>query len=128
MFAMTGPPQGAMRKASQSWQIFFPSQTLHVFYFSFAKPLDFWFGPSQKGTICSSVNTIQHTIQDMYIYVNPMYNIKFHILFNTYIHMQGASCSTLTLALCEDYLHTFTIKICTHIKPGWKWNYYVVVV
>jgi hypothetical protein len=30
--------------------------------------------------------------------------------------------------LCEDYLHTFTIKICTHIKPGWKWNYYVVVV
>jgi hypothetical protein len=29
---------------------------------------------------------------------------------------------------CEDYLHTFTIKICTHIKPGWKWNYYVVVV
>jgi len=29
---------------------------------------------------------------------------------------------------CEELLHTFTIKICTHIKPGWKWNYYVVVV
>jgi hypothetical protein len=37
---------------------FFPSQTLHVFCFSFAKPLDFWFGPSQKGTICSSEKTI----------------------------------------------------------------------
>jgi hypothetical protein len=36
------------------WQVFFPSQTLHVFFFSFAKPSDFWFGPSQKGTICSS--------------------------------------------------------------------------
>jgi hypothetical protein len=30
---------------------FFPSQTLHVFCFSFAKPSDFLFGP---GTICSS--------------------------------------------------------------------------
>jgi hypothetical protein len=20
------------------------------------------------------------------------------------------------------------LKVCTHIKPGWKWNYYVVVV
>ncbi len=30
--------------------------------------------------------------------------------------------------MCEDFLHTFTIKICTHKKPGWKWNYYVVVV
>ncbi len=29
---------------------------------------------------------------------------------------------------CEELLHTFTIKICIHIKPGWKWNYYVVVV
>jgi hypothetical protein len=47
---MIGPPQVAMRKASQIWQIFFPSQTLHVFCFSFAKPSDFWFGPSQKGT------------------------------------------------------------------------------
>ncbi len=24
------------------------------FFVSFAKPLDFWFGPSQKGIICSS--------------------------------------------------------------------------
>jgi len=29
---------------------------------------------------------------------------------------------------CEEFLHTFTINICTHKKPGWKWNYYVVVV
>ncbi len=30
-------------------------------------------------------------------------------------------------AWCEDLLHTFTTKICTHNKrPGWKWNYYVV--
>jgi len=30
-------------------------------------------------------------------------------------------------APCEDLLHTFTTKICTHNKrPGWKWNYYVV--
>jgi hypothetical protein len=28
---------------------------------------------------------------------------------------------------CEDLLHTFTTKICTHNKkPGWRWNYYVV--
>jgi hypothetical protein len=51
---MTVAPQVAMRKASQIWQVFFPSQTFHVFFFSFAKPSDFWFGPSQKGTICSS--------------------------------------------------------------------------
>ncbi len=30
--------------------------------------------------------------------------------------------------LCEELLHTFTTKVCTHIKPGSKWNYYVVVV
>jgi hypothetical protein len=52
---MTGVPQVAMREASKNWQIFFPLQTLHVFCFSFAKPSNFWFGPSQKGTICSSV-------------------------------------------------------------------------
>jgi len=52
---MSGAPQVAMRSASQSWQIFFPSQTLQVICFSFAKPSDFLFGPSQKGTICSSV-------------------------------------------------------------------------
>jgi len=51
---MSGAPQVAMRSASQIWQIFFPSQTLQVFCFSFAKPSDFLFGPSQKGTICSS--------------------------------------------------------------------------
>jgi hypothetical protein len=51
---MSGAPQVAMRSALQIWQIFFPSQTLQVFCFSFAKPSDFLFGPSQKGTICSS--------------------------------------------------------------------------
>ncbi len=51
---MNGVPQVAMRSASQSWQIFFPSQTLQVICFSFAKPSDFLFGPLQKGTICSS--------------------------------------------------------------------------
>ncbi len=30
--------------------------------------------------------------------------------------------------VCEYLLHTFTTKVCTHIKPGWKWNYYIVVV
>jgi hypothetical protein len=30
---MTIAPQVAMRKASQMWQVFFPSQTLHVFFF-----------------------------------------------------------------------------------------------
>jgi hypothetical protein len=29
---------------------------------------------------------------------------------------------------CEVFLHTFTIKICSHKKIGWKWNYYVVIV
>ncbi len=54
-FAISGAPQVAMRNASQIWQIFFPSQTFQVFLFSFAKPSDFLFGPSQKGTTCSSV-------------------------------------------------------------------------
>jgi hypothetical protein len=53
-FAMSAAPQVAMRNASQIWQIFFPSQTLQVFCFFFAKPSDFLFGPSRKGTICSS--------------------------------------------------------------------------
>jgi hypothetical protein len=30
---MTVAPQVAMRKALQMWQVFFPSQTLHVFFF-----------------------------------------------------------------------------------------------
>jgi hypothetical protein len=42
---MSGAPQVAMWNASQ---------TLQVFCFSFTKPSDFLFGPSQKGTICSS--------------------------------------------------------------------------
>jgi hypothetical protein len=46
-------PQVAMRKASQMWQVFFLRKPF-TFFFSFAKPSDFWFGPSQKGTICSS--------------------------------------------------------------------------
>jgi len=42
---MVGVPQGAMRVASQIWQVVLASQTLQVFYF----------GPSQKGTICNNV-------------------------------------------------------------------------
>jgi hypothetical protein len=61
---MTVVPQVAMRKASQMWQVFFPSQTLHIFFFSFAKPSDFWFGPSQKGTICSS-ESFKKTLKQM---------------------------------------------------------------
>jgi len=38
---MSGAPQVAMRSASQSWQFFFPSQTLQVICFSFTKPSDF---------------------------------------------------------------------------------------
>jgi hypothetical protein len=43
---MVGVPQGAMRVASQIWQVVLASQTLQVFYF----------GPLQKGTICSSAS------------------------------------------------------------------------
>jgi hypothetical protein len=31
-------------------------------------------------------------------------------------------------SVCEEFLHTFTIKICIHKKKSWKWNYYVVIV
>jgi len=51
---MGGAPQVAMRVTSQIWQIIFASQTLQVFFFFFSNPLGFSFGPSQKGTICSS--------------------------------------------------------------------------
>jgi hypothetical protein len=54
---MSGAPQVVMRSASQIWQIFFPSQTLQVICFSFAKPSNFLFGPSQKATISSSEST-----------------------------------------------------------------------
>jgi hypothetical protein len=46
---MSGAPQVAMHSASQSWQIFFPSQTLQVICFSFAKPSDFFVWPFAKG-------------------------------------------------------------------------------
>jgi len=53
-----------------------------------------------KSLVCSHVlNTIQNIIQNMYIYVKPMYSIKFCIILKTYIHMQGPSCSTPTLTL-----------------------------
>jgi len=55
--------------------------------------------PSYEILVCNHVlNTIQNIIQDTYIYVKAMYNIKFRIIFKT-IHMQGPSCSTLTLTL-----------------------------
>jgi hypothetical protein len=56
---MGGAPQVAMRVTLQIWQIIFASQTLQVFCFCFANPLGFSFGPSQKGTICSSVCPIK---------------------------------------------------------------------
>jgi hypothetical protein len=40
----------------------------------------------------------------------------------------GGTCVPFGVPWCEYLLHTFTTKVCTHIKPGWKWNYYVVVV
>jgi hypothetical protein len=43
-----------MRVALQIWQIVFALQTLQVFCFCFTNPSGFSFGPSQKGTICSS--------------------------------------------------------------------------
>jgi len=45
---MVGAPQGAMRVASQIWQVVLALQTFQVFCF----------GPSQKGAICSSVFTM----------------------------------------------------------------------
>ncbi len=56
--------------------------------------------PSYKSLLCNHVyDTIQNIIQNTYRYVKPMYSIKFHIIFKTYIHMQGPFCSTLTLTL-----------------------------
>ncbi len=56
--------------------------------------------PSYKSLVCNHVlNTIQNIIRDTYIYIKPMYNIEFRIILETYIHMQGPSCSTLTLTL-----------------------------
>ncbi len=39
IFAMIVAPQVAMREASQMWQVFFPSQTLHVFFFFLSQNL-----------------------------------------------------------------------------------------
>jgi len=56
--------------------------------------------PSYKSLVCNDVfNTIQNIIRNMHIYIKHMYNIKFRIILKTYIHMQGLSCSTLTLTL-----------------------------
>ncbi len=56
--------------------------------------------PSYEILVCNHVlNTIQDIIRDTYIYVKPMYSIKFRIILKTYIHIQGPSCSTLTLIL-----------------------------
>jgi hypothetical protein len=56
--------------------------------------------PTYKILVCDHVlNTIQNIIRDAYIYVKPMYSIEFRIILETYIHMQGPSCLTLTLIL-----------------------------
>jgi hypothetical protein len=53
---------------------------------------------SYESLVCNHVfNTIQYIIWDTYIYVKPMYSIEFRIILETYIHMQGPSCSTLNL-------------------------------
>jgi hypothetical protein len=44
--------------------------------------------PSYKSVVCNHVfNTIRNIIWDTYLYVKPMYSIKFRIIFKTYIHM-----------------------------------------
>jgi hypothetical protein len=61
--------------------------------------------PSYKSLVCNHVlNTIQDIIRNTYIYVKPMYSIEFRIILETYIHMQGPSCSTLTLTLILETL------------------------
>jgi hypothetical protein len=56
--------------------------------------------PSDKSVVYNHVfNTIRNIIRYTYIYVKPMYSIEFRIILKTYIHMQGPSCSTLTLTL-----------------------------
>ncbi len=55
---------------------------------------------SYKILVCNHVfNNIRNIIRNMYIYIKPMYSIKFCIILKTYIHMQGPSCLTLTLTL-----------------------------
>ncbi len=42
--------------------------------------------------MCNHVfNTIQNIIQNMYMYIKPMYNIKFHIIFKIYIYTYARS-------------------------------------
>jgi hypothetical protein len=60
---MGGAPQVAMRVTSKIWQIIFASQTLQVFCFCFANLLGFSFGPSQKGTICSSESNLKGNLE-----------------------------------------------------------------
>jgi hypothetical protein len=44
--------------------------------------------PLYESLVCNHVlNTIWNIIRDMYIYVKPMYNIKFRIILDTYIHI-----------------------------------------
>ncbi len=56
--------------------------------------------PAHKSLVYNHVlNTIQNIIRNTYIYVKPMYSIEFHIILETYIHLEGPSCSNLTLTL-----------------------------
>ncbi len=120
---MTGAPQVAMRKASQMWQVFFPSQTLHVFFFSFAKPSDFWFGPLQKGTICSSVinkfdTTLElkdvHTKGNMFLSNRPT-NLINYDLTNAKCNENYiiTNCSFI-LILQECIIHDYTVMFHVH--------------
>jgi hypothetical protein len=78
---MGGAPQVAMHVASQIWQIVFSSQTLQVFCFCFTNPLGFSFGPSQKGTICSS-----GSYTSMFNFNQPIFRLKifFHAKYKDF--------------------------------------------
>jgi ATP-dependent 26S proteasome regulatory subunit len=65
-----------------------------------------------------SVGNLEEIIDENHAIVSSLVGPKYYVNVLSFVNKDQ----------CEDYLHTFTIKICTHIKPGWKWNYYVVVV
>jgi hypothetical protein len=79
---MGGASQVAMRVASQIWQIVFASQTLQVFCYCFANPSGFSFGPSQKGTICSS-DFVQPSFETLLKHPTPAVTFDIHIYKST---------------------------------------------
>jgi len=46
--------------------------------------------PSYKSLVCNHVlNTIQYIIRDTYIYIKPMYSIKFYIILETHTYTRS---------------------------------------